>query len=211
MIKKTINLVVAFSAFFALASNANALILPMSGMSIFQMEHFERVSEISLQQLAKSNEKEKQEHCLTLALYHEARGEPLAGQYAVGATILNRVRSSVYPNTICGVVYQNAHLKNRCQFSFACDDRTDTPANSKSHKVMKRISKLMLNGNLHEQMKFSANPAVEFVEDMTHYHRHDVYPVWSKKLARLAGIGNHVFFRSNRVTRRYVSLTTVKW
>lgn len=37
----------------------------------------------------------------------EARGEPYAGQVAVGAVVLNRVRSSSFPNTIAGVVYQN--------------------------------------------------------------------------------------------------------
>ena len=40
------------------------------------------------------------------------------GQIAVAQVILNRVTSRKYPNTICGVVYQNAHMANRCQFSF---------------------------------------------------------------------------------------------
>ena len=37
----------------------------------------------------------------------EARGEPYTGQVAVGAVVLNRVRSSSFPNTIAGVIYQN--------------------------------------------------------------------------------------------------------
>lgn len=37
----------------------------------------------------------------------EARGEPYAGQVAVGAVVLNRVRSSSFPNTIAGVIYQS--------------------------------------------------------------------------------------------------------
>ncbi len=36
----------------------------------------------------------------------EARGEPYTGQVAVGAVVLNRVRSSSFPNTISGVIYQ---------------------------------------------------------------------------------------------------------
>ena len=36
----------------------------------------------------------------------EARGEPYTGQVAVGAVVLNRVRSSSFPNTIAGVIYQ---------------------------------------------------------------------------------------------------------
>lgn len=43
---------------------------------------------------------------LAKAIYSEARGEPYTGQVAVGAVILNRVKSSKFPNTIAGVVYQ---------------------------------------------------------------------------------------------------------
>ena len=43
---------------------------------------------------------------LARAIYGEARGEPYVGQVAVGAVILNRVKSSKFPNTIAGVIYQ---------------------------------------------------------------------------------------------------------
>ncbi len=41
------------------------------------------------------------------AIYGEARGESYTGQVAVGAVIMNRVRSSKFPNTIAGVIYQS--------------------------------------------------------------------------------------------------------
>ena len=41
------------------------------------------------------------------AINGEARGEPYEGQVAVGAVILNRVKSSQFPNTISGVIYQS--------------------------------------------------------------------------------------------------------
>jgi len=41
------------------------------------------------------------------AINGEARGEPYEGQVAVGAVILNRVKSSKFPNTIAGVIYQS--------------------------------------------------------------------------------------------------------
>lgn len=44
---------------------------------------------------------------LARVVYGEARGEPYAGQVAVAAVVLNRVRSSSFPNTISGVVYQS--------------------------------------------------------------------------------------------------------
>lgn len=40
------------------------------------------------------------------AINGEARGEPYEGQVAVGAVILNRVKSSQFPNTVAGVIYQ---------------------------------------------------------------------------------------------------------
>ncbi len=45
-------------------------------------------------------------YLLAKCIYAEARGEPYAGQVAVGAVILNRVKSSSFPNTISGVIYQ---------------------------------------------------------------------------------------------------------
>ena len=43
---------------------------------------------------------------LARAVYAEARGEPYAGQVAIAAVVLNRVKSSSFPNTISGVIYQ---------------------------------------------------------------------------------------------------------
>ena len=63
--------------------------------------------------------------CLATAIYFEARGEPEHGQIAVAQVVLNRLKNPTYPNTICGVVYQNKTHRNRCQFSFACDGRPE--------------------------------------------------------------------------------------
>lgn len=45
-------------------------------------------------------------YLLARIIYGEARGEPYVGQVAVGAVVLNRVKSSSFPNTISGVIYQ---------------------------------------------------------------------------------------------------------
>ena len=44
---------------------------------------------------------------LSRIIYGESRGEPYSGQVAVGAVVLNRVKSSSFPNSIAGVIYQN--------------------------------------------------------------------------------------------------------
>ena len=45
-------------------------------------------------------------YLLARCIYGEARGESYTGQVAVGAVVLNRVKSSQFPNTISGVIYQ---------------------------------------------------------------------------------------------------------
>lgn len=45
-------------------------------------------------------------YLLAKCIYAEARGEPYTGQVAVGAVVLNRVRSSKFPNSVSGVIYQ---------------------------------------------------------------------------------------------------------
>lgn len=45
-------------------------------------------------------------YLLARTIYAEGRGEPYTGQVAIGAVVLNRVRSNSFPNTISGVVYQ---------------------------------------------------------------------------------------------------------
>jgi hypothetical protein len=59
--------------------------------------------------------------CMTEAIYYEAGNEPIDGQRAVAQVILNRMRSSVYPHSVCGVVYQGSERKTGCQFTFTCD------------------------------------------------------------------------------------------
>ncbi|MBQ9728170.1 MAG: spore cortex-lytic enzyme [Clostridia bacterium] len=45
-------------------------------------------------------------YLLARTIYAEGRGEPYVGQVAIGAVVMNRIRSSSFPNTISGVVYQ---------------------------------------------------------------------------------------------------------
>ena len=45
-------------------------------------------------------------YLLAKTIYAEGRGEPYVGQVAIGAVIMNRIRSSSFPNTVSGVVYQ---------------------------------------------------------------------------------------------------------
>lgn len=46
-------------------------------------------------------------YLLARLVYGEARGEPYKGQVAVAAVVLNRVKSSQFPNSVSGVIYQS--------------------------------------------------------------------------------------------------------
>ena len=60
------------------------------------------------------------------AINGEARGEPYEGQVAVGAVILNRVKSSQFPNTIAGVIYQSG------AFTAVADGQINAPIDENS-------------------------------------------------------------------------------
>ena len=131
---------------------------------------------------------EAEQKCLAEGIYFEARGESLKGQAAVAQVILNRVRNPTFPNTICGVVYQNDHWRNRCQFSFACDgirDRID----SRTHwKTAKDIAMASTAGKIW----------LDEVGSATHYHATYVNPRWAGTMRRATRIGLHIFYKTYR-------------
>lgn len=69
--------------------------------AIFAFQKTEKVS------YAKTSSSTSDVQLMARAINGEARGEPYEGQVAVGAVILNRVKSSKFPNTIAGVIYQS--------------------------------------------------------------------------------------------------------
>lgn len=61
---------------------------------------------ISLSSSTTSSKTSSDVYLLAKCVYAESRGEPYEGQVAVAAVILNRVKSSEFPNSISGVIYQ---------------------------------------------------------------------------------------------------------
>jgi len=128
----------------------------------------------------------KEQKCLAEAVYFEAQGEPVEGQAAVAQVVLNRVRNPAYPNTICGVVYQNDHWYNRCQFSFACDGIKDRIASPAHYRVAQDVAMAVTAGKIW----------LESVGSSTHYHATYVRPRWASTMKRLTKIGQHIFYRT---------------
>ena len=73
---------------------------------------------------------------LARLVYGEARGEPYTGQVAVAAVVLNRVKSSSFPNTISGVIYQSG----------AFDVVKDGQINLTPNSTAKKAAQDALNG-----------------------------------------------------------------
>lgn len=125
-----------------------------------------------------------EQRCLAEGIYFEARSEKVKGQAAVAQVILNRVRNPKYPNTICGVVYQNKHWRNRCQFSFACDGVRDRVRSPKHWDMAEEIALATTAGKIWLKQVGSA----------THYHATYVRPRWASKLRKVGRIGLHIFY-----------------
>jgi spore germination cell wall hydrolase CwlJ-like protein len=130
----------------------------------------------------------KEQRCLAEAIYFEARGENEKGQAAVAQVILNRVRNPKYPNSICGVVYQNISWFNRCQFSFACDNVKDKVIPGKHWETAKSVALAVTAGKIWNKD----------VGSSTHYHATYVSPDWAPTMVRLTKIGQHIFYRTRK-------------
>ncbi len=128
----------------------------------------------------------KEQRCLAEAIYFEARGESEEGQVAVAQVVLNRVKNPSYPNSICGVVYQNRHKRNRCQFSFACDGIKDRISSPVAWKTAQRLAREVLDGKQYLKM----------VDASTHYHATYVNPRWAKSMAKRGQVGEHIFYKT---------------
>lgn len=127
----------------------------------------------------------KAEKCLAEAVYFESRGENVRGQIAVAQVVMNRVFSGFYPGNVCGVVYQNAHRRLSCQFTFACDGIRDVVREPDMWDRAKKIAKETLDGRLW----------LPEVGKSTHYHAYWVRPSWAREMQKLYKVGVHTFYR----------------
>ncbi|MBK5940226.1 cell wall hydrolase [Halochromatium roseum] len=130
-------------------------------------------------------------HCLALNIYHEARSEPLSGQIAVAQVTLNRVASKSFPHSVCEVVKQGGQKRNRCQFSWWCDGKSDQPTEMKAWRKSLDLGRRVLA----EQMSDPTDGAL-------FYHATYVSPKWSRSFQRTTQIGRHLFYRPTSSARQ---------
>ncbi|MFN6934152.1 MAG: cell wall hydrolase [Tsuneonella sp.] len=117
--------------------------------------------------------------CLAGAIYFESRGEPLAGQLAVGQVIINRTESGAFPSDYCGVVFQKS------QFSFVRGGKMPPiDRNSAAWGRATAIARIA-----HEGLWDSA------AGDALFFHARYVSPSWSRTKIARATIDTHIFYR----------------
>lgn len=125
----------------------------------------------------------EQEECIAIAVYHEARGEPLDGQLAVAEVIMNRAASGRYPVSWCEVV------KQPWQFSFVNPRTGRMPGVDKasaSWAYAQAITRIAV-GNFADALP----------GDVLWYHADYVAPSWGRRLAKVDKIGAHIFYRAS--------------
>ena len=133
--------------------------------------------------------------CMTMNIYFEAALESTAGKLAVAQVTLNRVKSNHYPNTVCSVVKQGRHhesgfpVRDRCQFSWYCDGKHDTPSMGKMWGESQKVAKYVL-----ENKKL-----LDITDGATHYHADYIEnPRWAIARHKTMQIDTHIFYNKNK-------------
>ena len=124
--------------------------------------------------------------CLALNVYHEARGEPLSGQFAVAEVTMNRVASKNYPDSVCEVVYQQNWDPERKRFigMFSWTEHDEQPVvNSESWKKALQVAELAYSDDYTPRL-----------EGALFFHARYVHPRWSRTKQPKAHIGSHIFY-----------------
>lgn len=114
--------------------------------------------------------------CLTEAIFHESRAEPVLGQLAVANVIMNRTRASGFPRSICGVINQHG------QFTYP---RGRAIRKSEVHMwtEARAVASLALQGIL-----------ARVGRKALFFHSAKVRPNLGSKAVRIAQIGAHIFY-----------------
>lgn len=123
--------------------------------------------------------------CLAEALYFEARGETVKGQFAVAEVIMNRVQSARFPNSVCGVINQGTGKKYQCQFTYTCDGIPERIHEPRAWDRVGKIARAILDGRA----------PMNLTDGATHYHTTAVRPRWSRTYTKTTAIGVHLFYR----------------
>jgi spore germination cell wall hydrolase CwlJ-like protein len=75
-------------------------------------------------------------------------------------------------------------IRNRCQFSWYCDGKSDKIHNEDKYRTIYRLARMLLNQDM-----------VDITTGATHYHAYYVSPSWAKTKTRTTKIEDHIFYK----------------
>jgi N-acetylmuramoyl-L-alanine amidase len=140
--------------------------------------------------------------CLAKNIYFESGNQSTAGKMAVAHVVFNRVESTLYPDTICGVVYQaklskwhlentgkEVPVRNKCQFSWYCDGLPDDPLFGENWYKSLEIASSMYDLWGEDLL------TIDITDGAMYYHATYVNPYWAKSMTKTTRIGDHIFYR----------------
>ena len=137
-------------------------------------------------------DKEKQFHalsleCLARNVYFEARGEPIAGQYAVAEVTMNRKASGLFPATVCEVVNEKRWdpVRGRYVGAFSWTEFGSLPA--PAGEEWERAQRVA--AAVYWQKRLPT------LEGALYFHASYIRPDWAKEKKLVSRIGRHVFYR----------------
>ena len=115
--------------------------------------------------------------CLARNVYFEARGEPLAGQYAVAEVTMNRTASAFFPRSVCSVVHEKG------AFSWTALGPLPEPGGAEWQRALEVAEAVYYGRHAPE------------LAGALFYHATQVHPAWAKERKRITRIGRHIFYR----------------
>lgn len=129
--------------------------------------------------------------CMVCNMYFEARNQSDKGVIAVGLVTLNRMHSSMFPASVCDIVWEKHKSlstgKMVSQYSWTTGI---THATMQNKDEVRRINRL-LDQVLH--MEATGQNKIVSTDTMW-YHTTEVHPIWSRDMKTVAHIGDHIFF-----------------
>jgi spore germination cell wall hydrolase CwlJ-like protein len=120
--------------------------------------------------------------CLARTIYFEAGGQSETEMTAVGHVVMNRARSSAFPDDICAVIRQGVEA-GPCQFSWWCDGRTDVATDKAEYDRVVAVARDVLQGKLSDP-----------TDGANMFHNLGVSPRWAKVAEERGRIGDQLFY-----------------
>lgn len=161
----------------AAASQQGAVVQPLPQDQVEEDADYASLSDaVASQEDEADSDSDRELTCLATGIYYEAKSEPLAGQLAVADVILNRTASGRFPKSVCSVITQPG------QFSFVRGGKLPTPPANAQWRRAIAVAQVA-------RKDLWDSPA----GDALYFHARYSKASWGR--ARVATVGNHVFYR----------------